>query len=131
MIEFNSRLLAGAADLSVGQVVDSIHRLEGLAIASHVDRDAFGIIGQLGFIPEELPLDALELSRLTPLDQAGRRFPEYSGRAFIRSSDAHFTDDIGMAPTWFLLDGATVSEIRKAFCGADGRQVFTWGGTQA
>ena len=34
----------------------------GIAIASHIDREAFGIVGQLGFIPEGLSLDALELS---------------------------------------------------------------------
>jgi hypothetical protein len=65
VLEFNRRLLIGATDLSVNKVVDFIHRFGGLAVASHIDRDGFGIVGQLGFIPAELRFDALEISRRT------------------------------------------------------------------
>ena len=123
VLGFNDRLLAGAADLSVGQVVDAIHALDGLAIACHVDRETFGIIGQLGFIPESLPLDALEFSRNTTIEDARRRFQEYSRWAFVRSSDAHSPEEIGIAATPMLLDGVSVGEIRKAFLGQEGRRV--------
>jgi len=123
VVGFNDRLLAGAANLSVEQVVDAIHALGGLAIACHVDRETFGIIGQLGFIPDSLPLDALEFSRNTSLDQARQRFKEYSRLPFIRSSDAHSLEEIGVAPTSMLLNGVTISEIRKAFLGQEGRRV--------
>lgn len=125
VLAFNGRLLAGATDLSVEQVVDTIHRLDGLAIASHIDRETFGIIGQLGFIPEALPLDALELTRNTSLEEAQRRFSQYGRRAFVRSSDAHCLDDIGAAATSFLLSEATVAEIKKALLGKEGRRVVT------
>ena len=123
VLGFNNRLLAGATELSVEQVVDSISDLEGLAIAAHVDREAFGIIGQLGFIPGELRLDGLELSANTSPEQAGRRFPQYAGRGFIRSSDAHSAGDIGRVWTSFLLDEPSAREIKKALRGEDGRRV--------
>lgn len=119
----SNRLLIGATELSLDQVVDLIHCLDGIAIASHVDRETFGIVGQLGFIPEHLDFDALELSNNTSLEDAGRRFPQYARFALLRSSDAHFPEDIGMASTSLLLAAATTEEIKKAFRGEDGRRI--------
>lgn len=123
VLGFNNRLLAGATELSIEQVVDSICGLEGLAIAAHVDRETFGILGQLGFVPEELHLDALELSPNTSLEEARRRFPEYAGYAFVRSSDAHSATDIGKVWTSLLLCEPSTREIKKALRGEDGRRV--------
>jgi PHP family Zn ribbon phosphoesterase len=128
VLGFNKRLLAGATEMSVEQVVDSIHNLDGLAVASHVDREAFGIIAQLGFIPAELPLDALEVSRHLSLAEVRCRFPQYSHYTFVRFSDAHNLEDIGTTSTSFLLNVATAGEIRKALRGEDGRRVVVEGG---
>jgi len=62
VLAFNKKLLIGATALSAQDIVETIHSLGGLAVASHVDRDAFSIISQLGFIPEDLHFDALEIS---------------------------------------------------------------------
>ena len=121
VLGFNPRLLSGATELTTEQLVEAIRRLNGAAIASHVDREAFGIIGQLGFIPEGLRLDALELSPNTSVRAARRRFAGCAGFAFIRSSDAHCVGDIGKATTRFLLGEPTVAEMKKAFLGREGR----------
>jgi len=123
VLGFNNRLLAGATELSVDQVVDFIRGLDGLAIASHVDREAYGMIGHLGFIPEGLHLDALEVSRNLSLEEARRRFPEYNHFAFVRSSDAHFLEDVGTASTSFLLNEISTREIKKALHGEENRRV--------
>jgi hypothetical protein len=127
VLGFNKRLLSGATGLSVEQVVDSISDLEGLAIAAHVDRETFGILGQLGFVPEGLHLDALELSVNTSPEEAKRRFPEYAGYAFLRSSDAHSATDIGKVWTSLLLYEPSTQEIKKALRGEDGRRVVSEG----
>jgi hypothetical protein len=124
VLGFNKRLLAGATELSVDQVVDSISSLEGLAIAAHVDRQTFGILGQLGFVPEELHLDALELSANTSPEEARRRFPEYTRYAFVRSSDAHSATEIGKVWTSLLLCEPNTREIKKALRGEGGRRVL-------
>ncbi len=62
VVRRSDRLLIGATTLTIHEVVEAIRRLGGVAIASHVDRESFGIIGQLGFVPEGLRLDAMELS---------------------------------------------------------------------
>jgi hypothetical protein len=122
---YNRRLLIGATNLSVGKIVDAIHQLKGLAIASHVDREAYSIIGQLGFVPGDLELDALEISASLPLSEARTQFPEIQKYALITSSDAHFPDDIGKVFTQFMIEKPTLEEIGKALKGAEGRSVVS------
>ncbi|HPC03738.1 MAG TPA: PHP domain-containing protein [Syntrophales bacterium] len=118
---FNDRLLIGSTDIPLDRIVEAIHRQGGLAIASHIDRESFGVIGQLGFVPPDLPFDALELSyRMTP-ERAREIFPGLSGRTLIRSSDAHFLRDIGRVWTAVAMEEPTVEAFRKAFLGMDGR----------
>jgi len=124
VLGFNERLLAGATDLAVEEVVASIHALEGLAIASHVDREAFGIIGHLGFIPSGLELDALELSPNISPEQGRQRFARYAELPFLQFSDAHCLEDIGKVSTFFRIHEATTAEIRRALRGQQGRRVL-------
>jgi len=120
---YQNRLLIGATDLSTEQIVGAIHHLHGLAIASHIDRESYSVIGQLGFIPETLGFDALEISMNTNDEEARKRFQEYSRYTFIRNSDAHCLDDIGKAMSGFLLEEPSFQEIAKAVRNEDGRMV--------
>jgi predicted metal-dependent phosphoesterase TrpH len=124
VITFNKRLLIGATDLSVDEAVSHIHGHGGLAIASHIDREGYGIIGQLGFIPESLPLDALEVSPRMVMEKAQRNYRAYSAYAFISSSDAHSPEQIGQGTTCFFLQDPSLSEIKKALRREDGRMII-------
>lgn len=123
VLGFNKRLLIGSTSLTVEEVVKLIHNAGGLAVASHIDRDGFGIIGQLGFIPEDIPFDALEISGRVSLEQAEERFGRYRNVPWITSSDAHFIDEVGARTTTLSLNHATFEEIRLALRGEAGRKV--------
>jgi PHP family Zn ribbon phosphoesterase len=123
VLSFNKRLLVGATALPLHQIVDRIHFLSGLAIASHIDRESFGIIGQLGFIPDGLELDCLEVSPRLSLDKAQLQFGEAFDFPLVTFSDAHTLEDVGKSFTCFLIEEANVKEIRKALFGEDGRKV--------
>ncbi len=120
---FQDKLLIGAVDLSVEQIVDKIHERGGLAIAPHIDRESYSVVSQLGFIPESLTFDALELSCHIEDEEARRRFPEYACSTFIRNSDAHFLIDIGTNTSEYMLERSTFPEIRLALQKKDGRLV--------
>jgi hypothetical protein len=119
----SEKLLIGATELSLQQVVEKIHSLYGLAVAAHIDRESFGILGQLGFIPKDLPLDALEISHRIRLAKARRLYPELASFAFIASSDSHFISDIGKGITKAFLKEATTSELKMAFQSKGGRYI--------
>ena len=115
---FNRRLLAGATGMPLAGLVRAIHDLGGLAIASHVDREAFSVMSQLGFIPSGAGFDALEVVSAGHVPRCAGE----SGLPAVRSSDAHRLEDVGRQRTRFWLEGASFSEIALAFKSEDGRK---------
>lgn len=114
VIDLNKRLLIGATQLSLAEIVEAIHSLGGLAVASHIDRESFSIFGQLGFIPENITLDALEVSPESPLQEAREKFPETLNYVLVSFSDAHYLNDIGMSFSSFTMESVSAKEIKKA-----------------
>ena len=119
----NTRLLIGATSLNLSEVVDTIHRQKGLAVAAHIDRERFSVIGQLGFIPDDLDLDAVEISKRLPIDQARNRFKEYKRFAFITASDAHDLKEIGTGSIHIHAVRAHIAELRQALKETGGRRI--------
>lgn len=120
----NPRLLIGATQLSLLEIVEKAHHLGGICISSHVDRPSYSLIGQLGFIPEDLHLDAVEVSYRVPLDKALTEVPGIKNYPCVTSSDAHFLSDIGQTWTEFILAAPTLQEIRMALAGTEGRRIL-------
>ena len=126
VLGLDEHLLIGATGWSVEQVVEAIHREGGLAIAAHVDRERFGLVGQLGFVPPSLPLDAIEVSRRMPLPVARQTFGAL-GLPILTSSDAHEPKDVAAAVTLMLLERPDHSELCQALRGVNGRAVLGGG----
>ncbi|MBU4255566.1 MAG: PHP domain-containing protein [Acidobacteria bacterium] len=122
VLGFSDKLLIGATTIPIDEVLRLIHTFEGLAIASHINREAFSIISQLGFVPDNVRLDALEISPSITIEEAKQRFPY--NYPITCSSDAHYPDDIGKSFTSFLLQDGTVTEIKKALKNEDGRKLI-------
>jgi hypothetical protein len=118
----NERLLIGACDLALDEVIGLIISCRGCTIASHIDREAFGLIGQLGFVPD-VALDALEVSPRMTVAEARAKFGLGAEYAMIRSSDAHRIEEIAKVVTVFEMASPTVQEIRLALQGLEGRKV--------
>jgi len=123
VLGFNQRLLITSTKLSISKLIESIHIFEGMAIAAHIDREGFGIIGQLGFIPPDLKLDGLEVSSRVSYEERRKRFPKRHGLSFITSSDAHYLPDIGKGLTQFLIKEPTVKEMKMALSGKGKRKI--------
>jgi predicted metal-dependent phosphoesterase TrpH len=120
----NNRLLIGATQLSLDQIVAEIHKRQGLAIAAHIDRMSFSIPSQLGFIPPALLLDGLEISKHTPLSEAKEQIPECNRFPVITSSDAHFLDEIGQSRFRFEAEQADFKEFQSVLAGKNGRRLI-------
>lgn len=121
---FNDRLLIGATRLPLVDIVHYIHSFGGLAIASHINRETFGIIGHLGFVDPDIPFDALDVSYEMGIANARIKYPELSAYAIVESSDAHKIDDIGKGVTNIILKEATISELKMAFLKQEGRYIL-------
>jgi PHP family Zn ribbon phosphoesterase len=120
---FNKRLLIGGTMLPAQDIINTIHSLGGLALASHIDKDAFSIISQLGFITEDMGFDALEMSPNMGRNTAEITFQMYNSYTWISSSDAHHPEDIGKRTISLFINEPTIEEIGLAFKNIDGRKV--------
>jgi len=115
--------LAMATALAVDDAVALVHRHGGLAVAAHVDRRSFGVIGQLGVFPAAAGFDAVELSRHVP--PGSEREAEFAGYGLplLHSSDGHYLEDIGVARTTLQVEAPTFAELALALRGEEGRSV--------
>jgi PHP family Zn ribbon phosphoesterase len=90
----NERLLLTSANISLDEAFYEVNRLGGIFIPAHIDKDANGIIANLGFIPDYLDIKTLEYRSRDKLDlflKSGLVGTNYN---FIKSSDAHYLGDI-------------------------------------
>jgi len=103
--------------------VKLVHDHGGLAVAAHIDRRSFGVIGQLGLFPAGAGFDAVELSRhVAPGSPDEAEFAVH-GLPIVHSSDAHYQSDIGAARTFVHCESPTFAELALALAGARGRSV--------
>jgi PHP family Zn ribbon phosphoesterase len=108
-----SRLLLASTDLALNEVVRRVQALGGLAIPAHVDRPSFSLLANLGFVPPDLDVPALELSRLIAPADAIARWPELVGWPLIRGGDAHRLSELTPGVQFKLCD-TTVAELAQA-----------------
>ncbi|MCR9013013.1 PHP domain-containing protein [Gabonibacter chumensis] len=108
------RLLISALDLPIENIEHEVHRLEGIFIPAHIDKSCFSILSQLGFVPPDLRVEALELSPYTTKEAFLNGNNYLQNYAFIRSSDAHYVNDIGKVYTELSLSYPSFESINQA-----------------
>jgi hypothetical protein len=119
-IRSEPRLLLTAAQMSLDAAVARVLALGGLPLPAHVDRTAYGLLAQLGFVPPGLPVPALEISRWITPAAARVKFPQLAGYALTQNGDAHQLDEL-LGATILRLAAPTVAEIGLALRGQGGR----------
>ncbi len=120
----SDKLLIGATDVPLSDLLQCVHEQNGLAIASHIDRESFSVLSQLGFIDDSVHFDALEVTPLTGFQKARALYQDLNHYSFIMSSDAHFIKDIGKTMTKIILAEPTLAELKMAFARENGRHVM-------
>jgi PHP family Zn ribbon phosphoesterase len=121
-VRHNERLLVTSTDMSLEMVVAMVEDLGGLALPAHVDRPAFSLITNLGFVSPDLNLPAVEIFRSSQEAEVRRRFPQTRGFTMVCNGDAHRLNEI-VARTMFKIAAPTVAELVLALRGENGRRV--------
>jgi len=126
VVNHNDRLLLTSTSFSVEEVVRRVQCLKGLCIPAHVDRPAYSIIANLGFIPPDLEIPGVEISHLVGPKEARVRFPQLEHYSLVASGDAHRLKEIVQRVTLKVAD-ATVAELSLALTGEGGRGIWVDG----
>ena len=101
------RLLVMASGLTSKEIFYLVRELGGVPVPAHIDRTSYSMISNLGFLPPELSVGAVEITN-------GKRHEwekEYREMTILTSSDAHYLGDIA-EPMWHMdINDNFVSEI--------------------
>jgi len=102
------KMLSSSTSLNINEVVNLVHIYKGLVIPAHIDRYSNSIITVLGFIPPDLPIDGVEISK-----QANSHINlEYK---VICNSDAHFLGNINERINYLELKDKSVTAFFDYF----------------
>lgn len=110
------RLLISALGKTLEEVREFCDSINGIFIPAHIDKARDSIISQLGFVPPDLVVDALEVTPHCDLDGFMKKHPYLTKHNLISSSDAHYVEEIGRATTTLELDynSLTFQSIKRA-----------------
>jgi len=123
ILEEEKRLLISALNVGIQIVEKEVHRLGGIFIPAHIDRSQNSITSQLGFLPAEIKVDALGISKFAVIENLKAKYDFIHDHTLIRSSDAHYPEDIGKGFSFFEIEKRTFKEIRLALLHQKGRSV--------
>ncbi|NLW07323.1 MAG: PHP domain-containing protein [Clostridia bacterium] len=107
------RLLLAGIDLSCEEVARAVAARGGLCLPAHVDRPSFSLLANLGFVPPEMEVIALELGLYEPA-VARAKLPQLADWPLVAASDAHYLGDIGNKVTIYDLEAPDLASLKKA-----------------
>ena len=84
------KLLVSATDLSIYDVLEEARKRGGIMIPAHIDRDSYSVLANLGFMPPDLNVGAVEITDKNR-DALSKEYEKY---AIITDSDAHYLENI-------------------------------------
>ncbi|HOE84730.1 MAG TPA: PHP domain-containing protein [Sphaerochaeta sp.] len=97
-------LLSGASSLSFDEVVTDALASGALVIPAHIDRPAYSVLANLGFLPD-LPYTAVEM--VHPTAQAW---------TVVTASDAHFLEEVGKRSCLIEMEEIGWEALKKSLC---------------
>lgn len=108
---------------SINEVEQKVHELNGIFIPAHVNKAKFSLLENLGFLPSELALDAVEIGNLTDKAKFLYQHPEFGKYQILKNSDAHLLNQIGEFISVFEMETPAFDEIAMALKGVNKRRV--------
>lgn len=96
IIGIDDALRQVALDIGLDNLVDFIHRIEGVAVPAHIDKNRFSLLSQLGFLDREANYDAVEASKFKWRKEKFQLGDTWDGFPVIAGSDSHSVEDIGL-----------------------------------
>lgn len=87
-------LLITSTKVNLNDCIKMIHQYHGIAVLAHVFDRKNSIINQLGFIPNDIQADAIEVKNEEQIKLIKQMYPFLQNKIFMINSDAHRLIDI-------------------------------------
>lgn len=88
IVEFEKYLLINSLDVDIYDVIDMVYKYNGKVVLAHINRK-YGILSQLGYIPEQLRFDGVEVNDISVKDDLIVKYPILKDKIWLIDSDAH------------------------------------------
>lgn len=95
-------LLTTASSVSISDLNELVDKYDGVCYPAHIDRNSYSIISSLGDFPPEVEARCFELTPGARAEEYLERYPATKGKLIIRSSDAHYLEN--MREPEFMID---------------------------
>lgn len=104
--------LIASIDLTLEQSIQLVTDCGGVVVPAHLDRPSNSILSNLGFIPVDLKIKTIEISKRVDLNTFLEQHKLLKQYTILRSSDAHSLGAISEPDTFLEIDGAlTIDKI--------------------
>ena len=113
--------LGNALFIDLETIERKTHELNGIFLPAHVDRPINSLYSQLGFLPKELNVDGLQISKRSNESMIRTHYDIDGEISLIKASDAHYIEDIGSVATSFYMYEPSFKELRWALHKKNGR----------
>jgi DNA polymerase III alpha subunit len=87
-------LLTTASSISISELDELVARYGGVCYPAHIDRSSYSVISALGDFPIEVESKCFELTPKAKAEDYLEKYPATKGRMIIRSSDAHYLENM-------------------------------------
>ncbi|HBL76872.1 MAG: hypothetical protein A2W90_22820 [Bacteroidetes bacterium GWF2_42_66] len=114
IIGYEEKYLGSALEVGIDEVEIKVHEIGGIFIPAHVDRYVTSIYSQLGFIPESLQFEALQISKRVNETDIRSKYSIPDEISIVKFSDAHYPENVGEVCTILEMQEISFSEIKKA-----------------
>lgn len=105
IVGYEEKLLISPTSLSINELFYLVHECGGLFIPAHIDRHSYSVLTNLGFIPDDIPINHIEISKgVEDLTAYLNSRPELSDYKIFRNSDAHYLENISQRDAYLASD---------------------------
>ncbi|MCK5762794.1 MAG: PHP domain-containing protein [Clostridiales bacterium] len=98
-------------NISLSDLFKKVIEYNGLFIPAHVGKSSYSIISQLGFIPDDINYDALEIKHLENVKKYSEKY------RILINSDAHRLEEINERIDSINVEKRTIQSIFQALRG--------------
>jgi len=111
LIGYEKYTLMLSMGISIDKAIDMAIKYNGIAFPAHINRPSNSVIANLGFIPENWPIGAVEIFR----QKENRSLVEEYSKKYkiVSNSDAHYLKDISEAENFMNLKLLSAEEVIK------------------
>ena len=105
-------LLVNATTLDIYSVFSIAAENSGIAVPAHIDRTSYSVLSNLGFIPPDLNVPAVEITK----QNLEKMKSDYQTFKILTNSDAHYLENISEQENHMNIFSKTTKDVLDFLC---------------